>query len=245
MSHKLPITLVMFTSCLGHFGKDTYEYTINSLSRKFPLELFAQKFVHIKYRDGEEEKLKKMESFFSQLGFHVASTKGNWKHNDVSHYVEHSRDLSRVLRDAKLQETKYIFWMEDDIVLRCSDSLHEHLESAMRFLEQSPETMCVRVLDNPEIIPSLYPVDNENNHIFTHRDAFSFRCNIMRSRDAFTLGSIFFKHFNPSGQVHIERFATEALRLISGSPVPFSCFGLGYLSHIHIGGQNFDPNLQY
>lgn len=242
---SLPITLAMFTSCKGHFDKDTYKYTVEDLFKRVDSSIFAAKVVHIKWQENESDKLTQMQEWFTSKGFIVIHSKGEWKHFDKSHYNEHSKDICTLMQSDVVQSQPFVFWMEDDIVFR-GESLNKALRDSIGWLIDKPYSMNVRVLDLENIIPSLgkESLVHTEDGIFSHRDCFSFRANVMRSRDVWALGS-FFRHQFPHLNVHIERYATEVLRAISGNPVPFACFHLGHLKHIHIGSKDFDPANEY
>ncbi len=89
----------------------------------------------------------------------------------------------------------------------------------------------------------------KSNHMIgclcPHADVFSFNPGILRSRDAYYMAKVFNVHYKNNLGVHIERFATEALRQLSPSPNPFSHVQYDWLSCLHIGEPNFDPAKQY
>lgn len=242
---KLPITLAIFTSCRGHFDKDTYEYTINDLFSKIDPNVFSEKVVHIKWRPEEGEKIKNMTLFFQLNGFTVLETMGEWKHNDNSHYVQHSKDIVTLMQSKEVHSQPFVFWMEDDVIYKTDDLVTRILE-AIDFLNNYRQCMTVRILDLEDIIPSMKPFPvSIHTTITPHEDCFSFRSNIMRSRDAWSLGSFFKTEFPKLQGVHIERYATEVLRVLSGNLTPFSFFKLDKLRHIHIGSKEFDQNAKY
>jgi len=246
---SLPITLAMFTSTKGHYDKDTYPTTVKYLETIKHPPFFRKMVAHIKY-EGTKDAYKRvaMNGFFRQHSFDVIENEGQWKHNDNSHYVEHSKDICRLMQSSQVQSNPYVFWIEDDVILKAPEGF-EHVKArivqAMDYLDKHPEKMCVRVLDREDILPSLLISDKGDDLIFPHLDCFSFRANVMRSRDAWTLGSFFKNNFPTVQGIHIERYATEVLRAISGDGVPFACFHLDKLRHIHIGSQEFDPLKEY
>lgn len=243
---KLPICLMMFSSTKGHFDKDTYQYTITRLFDKIDFNLFGAKVVHIKYEPGDEAKLEEMKGFFADFGIDVIATMGLWKHYSSSHYTEHARDIATLTHCKQVSSQNYILWIEDDIAIKTEQNLAEQLYYAVSVLSENPELMCVRILDDPGVLPSMKVIEEtKDRDIFLHADTFSFRCNLMRSRDARSLGSFFKHHFKVERGIHIEMYATEILRCLSGSPIPFSCFNLDKLSHVHIGRQDFNKNIVY
>ena len=53
---KLPLNLIVFSTTMGHGGRHTYEESINDLFEKFDPIFFANRVLHLKTRNGEEEK---------------------------------------------------------------------------------------------------------------------------------------------------------------------------------------------
>lgn len=231
------ITLALFTSTKGHYGhKDIYKTTINSLLKQAN---FSQKIVHIKRENDDDLIYNEMLNFFTLCDFTVISTFGEWKHNDVSHFVEHAKDIVTLMSHPVVQSSKYVFWLEDDFIFKSSVSMNSLIKEATNLLDQYPSKLSVRFLRDGIDLASLFPTITTGN-FFAHKDVFSFNPTILRSRDAWILALNFLRAFHPS--IHIERFATESLRPLSNDADPFVCFNIDYAKCVHIGVAEFDKN---
>lgn len=234
------ITLALFTTTKGHYDhKEIYKTTISSLLKK--TSVFTDKIVHIKREKDDELVYHEMVKFFVDLNFDIIETFGEWKHNDVSHFVEHAKDIVTLMRHKTVQKNKYVFWLEDDFIFESGDPLDKIFKYIIQILDENPNKLNVRFLRDGIDIPTLYPtLSYDNNKYFAHKDVFSFNPTVLRSRDAWILSIHFIRAFNP--QIHIERFATESLRPLSADIDPFLSLHTEFAKCIHIGTEDFNKN---
>jgi hypothetical protein len=237
--NKLPIALALFSSTRGHYGHKTiYQTTINELALRAPLGLFESLNVHIKRSGDDNDAFESMSKWFTDKGFNVISSSGEWKHHHPSHFVEHGKDIGRILTDNTIQKSQYIMWLEDDVVLT-GDDIGRQLAQAVDHLKERPLTVAVRWLDYSQGTETLLNIHQVTPDIIIHRDVFSFRVSVLRSRDARVLGRHFIVNYPENMGTHIERYATEILRFISGADYPFAAFDKAVGRHIHIGSPEY------
>lgn len=243
---KSPISLALFTTTKGHFDfTNIYKSTINDLFYQVGQDLFADRIVHIKRGEGEDNHVyEEMVRFFKLFDFKILTTVGKWKHYDQSHYNEHVRDIITLMSDATVQKNKYVLWLEDDFLLRTKDdNVLGAFKDASDVLDSDPNILSVRFLknlvDTDEMQMQRLQYERQfNDKIFLHNDVYTFDPNLIRSRDAWTIA----RGFERFGlRMHIERQATEMLRqnVPSRKTAIFSAFNLNYAKAFHIGDETF------
>lgn len=243
-----PISLAVFTTTKGHFDfTNIYKTAISDLLLQTGPHFFAEKVVHIKTEVGHDTVKGEMVDFFRGQGFKVLMTEGQWKHYSQSHYIEHAKDIVTLMSDPTVQRNPYVFWLEDDFLLRTVDGdLLRAFQSAQKLLESDPNILNVRFLKNKadtELLQASNLKDITGN-IFFHNDVYSFNPNLVRSRDVWLMARLFERHFFNNLHVHIERAATEFLKnLPSRGESIFSAFELGYAKAVHIGEKTFYPGM--
>lgn len=234
----IPVTVALFATTKGHFGKTTlYQDTVNQLNGLIPLDSFAERVVHIKRENGENhDKLyNEMLTFFTGLNFKVLSTYGSWKHYDGSHYDEHAKDIYTLMSSKEVQSSKYVLWIEDDVIIKC-DSLPKALSFATSFLEENPSIMNFAIRD----VADSGALPNEKNiddfiRVFGDGLNFSFRCSIFRARDVYALASFYKNSFKFGQSPHIEAFAAQVLAFLSCNNQSLAFFNRDFCFHEHIG----------
>jgi hypothetical protein len=239
-----PISLALFTTTKGHFGKtNIYKSTINDLFFQVGVDFFASKVVHIKREEGDEEVFDEMFKFFNLFGFKILSTFGKWKHYDLSHYIEHGKDIITLLSDEDIQKNQFVLWLEDDFLFRSKNELLADLNLAVNILKEDANILNVRWLKNEEDMKLLQINENSLNSdkcYFTHNDVFSFNPSIIRSRDAWYLARMFERFYFQNTHIHIERAATEFLKPIASRKTNiFSAFYLNCARAVHIGEKSY------
>ena len=79
MSHALPITLALFTTTKGHFGRRTdWRVSLDHLDKQLPLSLFGAKVASLKVTPGDEERGHEMKRQLEERGFTVMAQVGEW-----------------------------------------------------------------------------------------------------------------------------------------------------------------------
>lgn len=235
---RSPITLAIFATTKGHFDhRNIYKSTVNDLFNQVGRNFFADNVVHIKRESGDDVTFNEMSEFFSSFGFTILTTFGSWKHYDQSHYVEHAKDIITLMSHPLVQKNKYVFWLEDDFLLRTNDdNLLSAFKTATDTLENDPDILNVRFLKNVADTELLQFHQKLNDKVFLHNDVYSFNPNLIRSRDTWLLSRIFSRQYFRNLHIHIERFATEVLKQIpSRTEGTFSAFDLNYAKACHIG----------
>ncbi len=237
----LPITLAMFATTKGHYDhKHIYKSTIDDLSKQLNglYGTFESCIVHIKRETGDDEVFDEMYNYFMEKGFHVAVTFGNWKHYDMSHYLEHARDINTLMTTQVVQKNQFVFWLEDDFLIRTKGNLYNYFEKAVQILQSRPNTLNVRFLKDANDELALGK-EKDLGDAYTHKDVFSFNPCVCRSRDVGYLAKVFDTHYKNNTHIHIERFATEAIKGLSNVIDPFCCFKLEEAKAVHIGVQEY------
>lgn len=246
---KSPISLALFTTTKGHFDFTTiYKSTINDLFYQVGENFFADKVVHIKREENDELVYQEMVNFFKLFNFKILTSFGKWKHYDQSHYIEHGKDIATLLSDSNVQQNQFIFWLEDDFLLRSKGDLLSDIHLGINILKSEPNILNIRWLKNEadmELLQINKENFNENLCYFTHNDVFSFNPSIIRSRDAWFLAKYFRFVYPNNLHVHIERFATEVLKSISmRNNNIFSAFKLDCAKAVHIGEKTYFQGIE-
>lgn len=136
----LPLTLALFTSTRGHFGRDTYQDTVNDLLRQLPTGWEAL-HANVKWEPGEETKRDEMKAWLEARGFTVTTPCKQWKHHDATHQEGYLEDIGLVMEQIK---TPYYLHLEDDMWLRSEEPLERHLAEAIEILSEYPNCTQVR-----------------------------------------------------------------------------------------------------
>lgn len=244
---RSPITLAVFATTKGHFDhRNIYKSTINDLFNQVGRNFFADNVVHIKREAGDETIFSEMSEFFSSHGFNILVSHGSWKHYDQSHYIEHAKDVITLMSNQLVQRNQYVFWLEDDFLLRTvNDDLLAAFKKSVSLLESNPNILNVRFLKNQADTELLQDYRNETYEIFSHNDVFSFNPSLLRSRDAWLLAKGFKTYYFNNTHIHIERFATEVLKSIPFETKGiFSSFQLDYAKAVHIGEKWWTPEVE-
>lgn len=137
----LPITLALFTSTRGHFGRDTYQTTVNDWLRQVPATDWSELRANIKWEPGQEAKRDEMKMWLVSRGFVVTTPCMAWKHHDDSHQEGYLRDIALVTSEIT---TPYYLHLEDDMLLRADRPIERYLADAVAKLEQFPSTLQIR-----------------------------------------------------------------------------------------------------
>lgn len=240
----IPINYVMMTSTKGHFNLSTYEETINDLSQQIPLEIFANRVVHIKVSDDTQNKFVGMNDFFSKKNFHILSSHQNWRHFDQSHMSGYINDLCKVFSDDKVLKTPYSLVSEDDFLVRTQDKeLLSFIHEAVKILEERPDVVQVRIprfsnerqrimglWDKHQIKSNVYPY---NDNAFLTND-WSNNIYIARTRDLMTAMILLKRNPQVFGQ-HAEHSVSAAMRYLSEYDAPLAVFQPEKIRCFHIG----------
>lgn len=184
---SIPISLCLFTSTKGHWGRRTdYEVTLNHWDRQIPLDDFAVKVAHLKVSPGDGEIAVTMERELVRRGFKVLTTTTEWSRG-MSHQVAYMEDVVKMSKEPMLYRSPYILWLEDDSVAVCIKyPLRRLLAESVRLLEGNPDHLTVRLLRAGDLDTS--PVLKHETGYF-YSPHFNFQPAIMRST-TFYLGAL-------------------------------------------------------
>lgn len=252
--HSIPLNLCVFDSTKGHFDRtEIYRDTINSLGNQIPLVMFANRYVHIKVdpnREDETKRLDEVVDFYSSKGFSTIISYGSWHHFSDSHQKSYCADLIKMYSSIVEQKIPYTLHLESDWKFFPRDqSLVDHLERGMRYLDVSPTILSVRVprfcneLDRLEGLKKKHNMDvwtapeerqSFAGRFYRHNDNISLNPNIFRTRDLWAATRTLELNFNRFG-FHAEMGFTHCLRWLSPDKLPYSIYNPSEFNCLHIG----------
>lgn len=137
----LPLTLALFTSTRGHFGRDTYRDTVTDWLRQLPANSWEGLHANVKWEPGEEAKRDEMVAWLEQRRFVVTATCKAWKHHDPSHQEGYIADILTAVNEIT---TSYYLHLEDDWFIRADEPIERYLSEAIEMLEEHPGCIQVR-----------------------------------------------------------------------------------------------------
>tara|TARA_R110002020_G_scaffold92416_11_gene223789 strand:+ start:1056 stop:1787 length:732 start_codon:yes stop_codon:yes gene_type:complete len=241
---KFPLNLIIFATTMGHGGRHTYTETVGSLFSQVNPKLFANKVMHLKAREGEDDVAEEIEQFCCENNIRLIKTTDDVVHHSESHLThsaQYFKDIFKAYSDPQIRKTKYSLWLEDDWVLRLGEiKLADAISQSISFLEDDPDQLCVRFNSSKEPEGN-YIVENEN--IFTqakdftkYGPAFSFQPNINRTSEIFLAWKTLQNYLYQLGTYHCELMASHLLiQNFSNSETPFSFFNPEKAHSRHIG----------
>ena len=235
---KLPLNLIVFCTTMGHGGRHTYKDSIVNLYDKIDSNLFANKILHLKTRDGEEIIADEIKEFCNSVDIRVYHAE-----NHQVHSAGYFKDIYKAYSDLDIRKQKYSFWLEDDELLQVNKiSLEDVFKKSIEFLDNNPDQLCVRLnrADEFQDDNSDYLVENEN--IFTqainytqYGPTFTFQPNVSRTSEIFLAWKTAQKYLDKLGSYHCELVSGEILKKMSNSNTPFSFFNPSKAYSKHIG----------
>ena len=144
---KLPLNLIVFCTTMGHGGRHTYKDGITNLYDKIDSNLFANKILHLKTRDGEEIIADEIKEFCNSVDIRVIETRENIVYHAENHQVHSAgyfKDIYKAYSDLDIRKQKYSFWLEDDELLQVSKiTLEDVFKKSIEFLDNNPDQLCV------------------------------------------------------------------------------------------------------
>lgn len=239
MIPRNPITLALFTTTKGHFGRTTiYRDTVDSLLSLAPAETWGHMVAHIKESDSAVAT--DMEGWLSARGFEVLRTRGEWAHFAESHQRGYLDDARRTVDQIT---TPYTLWHEDDWAWWLKDRRLDYwLHEATSMLESDPTLVQVRIArftNEGDRINRLkakhglpWRAGECSDTAFYHGD---WSCNpfIARTRDLRAALHLF--GAIPGLPIHIEHGLGAVMRAISGMELPFACLNPARIRVGHLG----------
>lgn len=240
----LPINLIVFSTTMGHAGKQTYKETIDRLLGQIDGCLFSSKVLHLKSRQGEEDVADEIKSFCSDFGIRVIETKEEVVHhseNHLSHSAGYFKDIYKAYSDVEIRKQKYSLWLEDDWLFKSKLCLEMVFKECLKFLDDNPDQLCVRFngakdFSDPE---GEFLVESENIstqaiNYTKYGPTFTFQPNINRTNEIFIAWKAAQHHLDKLGSYHCELMSGDLLKNMSNSKTPFSFFNpqKAYTEHI-------------
>jgi len=232
------------TSTKGHFDLTTHKETVIDLSKQIPLEIFANRFAHIKVSDDSKFRELEIEGFFDSKKFTVRKSYQNWRHFDQSHMSGYISDLCKMFADSELLKTPYTLVSEDDFLVRTKDEdLLYFIHEAVKILEDRPDVVQVRIprfsnerervmglWDKHQIKSNVYPY---SHNAFLTND-WSNNIYIARTRDLMAAMILLKRNQQAFGQ-HAEHSVSAAMRYLSEYDAPLAVFLPEKIRCFHIG----------
>ena len=241
----LPINLIVFSTTMGHGGKHTYKETLNSLFEQVDDCVFANKVLHLKSREGEEEIADEIKNFCCDLSIRVIETKEDVVHhseNHLSHSAGYFKDIYKAYSDLELRKQKYSLWLEDDWLFKLRViSLKNALKQSIEFLDENPNQMCVRFNSGDSFKKPKKSIKKSHNFFTQDLDytaygpTFTFQPNINRTSETFIAWKGAQRYLDKLGKVHCELMSGELLKQLTNTRTPFSFFNPKKIYSEHIG----------
>lgn len=243
----MDINLVLFSTTQGHKGRDTYQETASSLFSKIDRSFFKGAFAHIKNTD--QKKCDEMVANYSDMGIRTFVSNGQLVHHSQNHAFwskEYYKDVFRMVSESVIRKEKYFFWLEDDWVLRNKKDLREIFEESLNFLEDDPDTICVRFLSESEVTddrPDWFKdIFHEKGEIFKQGLKFTkwgpvhpFGPSILKTEQVFGAWNLVMRNMHILDYEHCELVATQILKQFSTSTTPFAFYNKDLIYSHHIG----------
>ncbi len=236
------LTLVLYTSTRGHWGfKNSYQFTINNLLKNFGADFFRiKKFCNVK-RGNEKDEYKtfyEMHSFLIKNDFSVLETCGDWSHNNSSHAVGYYKDMLSVFNE--IPHTEFTLVCEDDWLIHSKEWFNLCVESAIKFLKNNKNALCVRVNSEPnrkkegasEVHRGIY---RQEESYTPYGSTFTFQPTIVRTRDWWHSLRIINQNLHLLETTHCELLSGHVFKQFSTDVSPFYFFDPDLIWCEHIG----------
>jgi len=244
------ISLVIFSTTMGHKGRMTHKETLRDLSSKISFARFdGGTFAHIKSMDDRVKS--EMIKDFNEYGVKSIITPGNLVHHSQDHAAwskEYYNDVFTMVSQDEIRRTKYFFWLEDDWVLRLKEiDLIAALNRGINFLDKNPNMICVRFLSESELVkdhPEGFFQDYErvDGDIFRQGLKWTkwgpthpFGPSILRTEQVYGSWRLVIENPRLLDHEHCELVSGRALRLFTTDEKPFCFFDPEKVYAHHIG----------
>jgi hypothetical protein len=250
---KMPLSVGIFTSTLGHRGrKDIYRIAFDDFLKKLgpgPVAEYLDVVVHIKISEGEEFIEAEIRDYYESHGASVFSSIGEWKNDDSSHADGYTADIITLLDKVETHRNEFFLWLEDDWILNFEGDLKSHLESAMDLLKEKKEILTVRInAENDKDLSKASLVERRGfpNFYVQNRDytkfgpTFTFQPSVSRTRDLWQSYRIIQKNWEQLKNTHIELRSGFGLLPLSPSDCSFAFFDPRTINSTHIGHPPFE-----
>jgi len=233
--NPLSLNLIIFCTTMGHAGRHTYKDCINNLYDKVDKNIFKNRLLHLKTREGEEKIAEEIKNFCKEKNIRVLETIENIVHhseNHLSHSAGYFKDIYKTYLDPEIKKEKYSFWVEDDELLQTSGiELSEAIKKSIDFLENNPDTICVRFNRAEDFGEPNSDFLIEDDYIFTQSiistengPTFTFQPNINRTEIIIDSWEEAQNHLDKLDVYHCEIVSGGILKKRTKSKTPFSFF---------------------
>jgi len=233
--NPLSLNLIIFCTTMGHAGRHTYKDCINNLYDKVNKNIFKNRLLHLKTREGEEKTAEEIKNFCEDKNIRVIETIENIVHhseNHQTHSAGYFKDIYKAYSDLDIRKEKYSFWLEDDELLQASSlPLEDAIKKSIVFLDNNPDQLCVRFNRAEEFKDPDGEFLTENENIFTqsinytqYGPTFTFQPNINRTNEIFIAWKSAQNYLDKLGSYHCELMSGDLLKGLTNSKTPFSFF---------------------
>tara|TARA_R110000751_G_scaffold264926_1_gene364035 strand:+ start:1261 stop:1953 length:693 start_codon:yes stop_codon:yes gene_type:complete len=230
---------------MGHGGKHTYKECINRLFGQFDPCLFANKVLHLKSREEEEDVADEIKSFCSDFQIRVIESREDIVHhseNHAAHSAGYFKDIYKAYSDLEIRKQKYSLWLEDDWLFKSGMCLEKAFKESLKFLDDNPDQLCVRFNGAKDFSDPEGEFLAENENIFTqainytqYGPTFTFQPNISRTNEIFIAWKEAQNYLDELGSYHCELMSGDLLKKTTNSKTPFSFFNTQRIYAEHIG----------
>ena len=220
---------------MGHAGRHTYKDCINNLYDRVDKNIFKNRLLHLKTREGEEDTAEQIKKFCEDKDIRIIETIENIVHhseNHQTHSAGYFKDIYKAYSDLDIRKQKYSFWLEDDELLQSSNiSLDDAIKKSIDFLDNNPDQLCVRFNRAEQFKDPDGEFLTENENIFTqsvnytkYGPTFTFQPNINRTNEIFIAWKAAQNYLDKLGSYHCELMSGDLLSGLTNSKTPFSFF---------------------
>lgn len=241
---KLPINLVIISSTKGHYGnKNCYQLTIERLKRLLgeKMEIFSNKYIHIKESPDEHNISLEMQNYALLNDIQPIISVGEWAHFNISHYLEHSKDIYTIFSQQKLHNNEFTFWIEDDeFLVPKIENLTFFIEKSIDLLKSDKNILTCRFLREKQHLIDSNPI-KLNDLFWLQGEFFAFQPNISRTRDLHIASQIMRKFYD--GKIQIEVYFSNIIKQLSESPRPFAVIDFDCAETLHFGSQTPEKDI--
>jgi len=233
---QLPLSLVFFTSTAGHFGYSTLETTIKHYRSKLNgnLDIFQQRFCHIKVRPDEKNKLPDIIDVLLDNDIKPIVTEGTWNRG-LNHGNAYLADQYKVYSTQELHNIPYVFSVEDDSPIHIkSGQLSQYLEAAVNTLSSNKDILTIR-FQRDGVSNQTWPV----NDLLHRVDTYDFQPAISHIKYLYLGAKIVNDNAAHFANTQCEAAFRIASDILSNHPYRYLCFNPELASSHHIGVPNY------
>lgn len=241
------ISLVFFATTLQHNGyNDIYKYTLRYLQENFNLDDFGGRFAAIKVHNNQEKEFSEIVSCLNNFKILKEIGKQNLNNNPhlnqetYYHYMIDNYASSAAEIYSQKIDTEFVMWYEDDQILYFREHNNkadpnektslEYYRQGLNLLRNNPDIFSLHH-DGPET-----PFNNDN--LFGPSNCYSFRPNIARTKDYFTIANIIKNNRQHFINIHPEMIFDKLAQYIRPNS-KYIQFNSKYVWNRHIGGADF------